>query len=91
MFVLMDMMAYLSYVYVVCIHNMVNTHILYLYTLPIHLILMIVYDVLCMLTSFTMSISYVFVRIYIYIYIVRRYSPDVGSVEGAYRDSGAIG
>ena len=30
---------------------------------------MIVYDVLCMFTSFTMSISYVFVRIYVYIYI----------------------
>ena len=87
MFVLMDMMAYLSYVYVVYIHNMVNTHIFYLYTLPIHLIIMIVYDVLCMLTSFTMSILYVFVRIY----IGRRDSPDIGSEVWAYRDSGPIG
>ena len=53
---------------------------------------MIVYHVLCMLTSFTMSISYVFVRIYIYlyIYIERRDSPDIGSEVGAHRDSGPI-
>ena len=45
---------------------------------------MIVYDVLCMLTSFTMSISYVFVRIYIYIYIYigRMDSPDMCSEGG---------
>ena len=52
---------------------------------------MVVYDVLCMLTSFTMSISYVFVRIYIYIYIVGMDSPDEGSDAWAYRDSGPIG
>ena len=58
---------------------------------------MIVYDVLCMLTSFTTSISYVFVRIYIYTYIyiggmhMAMDSPDVGSGSWAYRDSGPIG
>ena len=55
---------------------------------------MIVYDVLCMLTSFTMSISYVFVRIfvyiYIYIYIVWIHSPDSGSGVWAYRDGGPV-
>ena len=63
------MISLLSYSYATCLHNMVKSHMLYLNMLPKHYIFMIVYDVLCMPTSFTMSISYVFVRIFVYIYI----------------------